>query len=208
MDPLPSDDPLATCPFDPDHRIDPARLSFHLVRCRKSILDNRPPGHPLHKWVKSLVSCGFNSAHWVPKKDLDAHHLECSSRIEMELDLDALTLEPVRATRKKKGKPVQTGSENEDGWDEMNCGTYDPLKKILESDGKIMLSNMSSFSRIQRRDFQARVEARCEERERSEVKVIPGLGSASAATPLTASQKKKLKKRASKEKKQSAVLAN
>uniref|UniRef100_T1KH91 CHHC U11-48K-type domain-containing protein n=1 Tax=Tetranychus urticae TaxID=32264 RepID=T1KH91_TETUR len=55
-----------TCPYNPTHKVTPAKFAMHLVSCEK-------------KSKKILVKCPYNFYHRIDPALLDAHLAECAS---------------------------------------------------------------------------------------------------------------------------------
>ncbi|XP_072623978.1 gametocyte-specific factor 1-like [Vulpes vulpes] len=65
---------LEICPYDPNHRMPPSRLQYHLASCRKK--------NP--KIAKKMANCKYNACHVVPIKRLKEHEVNCVNRTAVD----------------------------------------------------------------------------------------------------------------------------
>ena len=64
---------LVDCPYDNAHKIIPARLVRHLVKCRNSSLKLD------YKRAINIKICEFDSSHHVHKSEMEDHLKQCPS---------------------------------------------------------------------------------------------------------------------------------
>lgn len=62
---------LETCPYDQSHRISHAKITNHLIKCRRN---NEPQS-------RELVLCPHNGGHFVPKPEFEFHVAKCVKRV-------------------------------------------------------------------------------------------------------------------------------
>ncbi|XP_076069994.1 uncharacterized protein LOC143041806 isoform X2 [Oratosquilla oratoria] len=112
---------LATCPFNPSHRVPVSRLPAHNVACKKN--------HP----DMEMKTCPFCATHLIPKPLFQAHLLECPQKAIVERDLyqrkemERLpgNPQPVVQAPQEHQQPYQF--EDEEDWDsEMVESSYNP----------------------------------------------------------------------------------
>ncbi|RNA38025.1 gametocyte-specific factor 1-like isoform X2 [Brachionus plicatilis] len=60
-------DSLATCPFDPNHKVAAHKLQTHIIKCRRS--------HP--ELERQFVACPFNASHLIPTSEKEKHIMIC-----------------------------------------------------------------------------------------------------------------------------------
>ncbi|CAF0771199.1 unnamed protein product [Brachionus calyciflorus] len=65
-----SPDAIATCPFDPNHKVAAHKIQAHIVKCKRS--------HP--ELERQFVQCPFNASHLIPSSEKDKHILSCIDR--------------------------------------------------------------------------------------------------------------------------------
>jgi len=64
---------LITCPYNKFHQIRPARIQYHLIKCKK-----RYPN-------ADMIICPFNASHHVPREEERTHLLECRDKRMIEV---------------------------------------------------------------------------------------------------------------------------
>ncbi|XP_071888085.1 gametocyte-specific factor 1 [Anas platyrhynchos] len=75
---------LVQCPYDKSHRVRPARLPYHLVKCQK----NNP------QVARQLATCPFNARHRVPRAELRDHIASCPNRCQLDSPPEAPSTKP------------------------------------------------------------------------------------------------------------------
>lgn len=65
-----TDECLAICPYNPEHKLQRHRMPGHIVRCRPKY--RGPP----------LVGCPFNAMHQIPAQQMAEHLVNCADSLK------------------------------------------------------------------------------------------------------------------------------
>ena len=194
---------LRQCPYDPDnptHACLPGTFAYHLIRCRKSIIDNKDD--PRRARALKLTQCHYNSTHIVPKTELQEHHKICDSKIKDDLeDMWERMRNNLKVSQDRRGDPVTAtavGAGVED-WDQENGKEdHSPLQAIVNSevalakaDGKILGGPAKPGEECK----PLVIRAKPAETPAAAGPYIPGLGD---KVTMTKNQKKKAKRKTKK----------
>lgn len=108
---------MATCPYNPAHRLPLFRMKRHLVKCKL----NGPA-------VEELVTCPLNITHRVPQPEL-AYHIEtCPDRVNLDRKFQI----PEVIDRVLQIEAADISPPTDECWDDAAHPTYDPTKHVME----------------------------------------------------------------------------
>jgi len=126
---------LVECPYDPAHKIRPAKLGHHLVKCRTALeLQTTSPYYPR---LETTVICEYNVHHHVPRKDYHQHLKTCPEHLATKRAMETLNTETVQISgisdiMSGVDKVMNFGNDDDD-WDDENFTPYDPSAKIAST---------------------------------------------------------------------------
>ncbi|ESN93881.1 hypothetical protein HELRODRAFT_88068 [Helobdella robusta] len=68
-------DEIATCPYNPEHKVLRSRLSYHIVKCQKTYI-----GEP-------KKTCPFNALHIIPASSFELHLQVCPDNVGLDRNI-------------------------------------------------------------------------------------------------------------------------